>query len=299
MNRQDFQAKAAKISMQCMTGNAVLTVFKLIAGIVAHSGAMISDAIHSASDIVSDIIVAVGLKISARDPDAEHPYGHERFECVASILLSVILALVGGGIGLSAIKQIAPGSARDYAAPGALALVAAIVSIVVKEGMFRYVRHFAVLYESPALNAEAWHHRSDALSSIGALAGIAGARLGVRVMEPIASLVICGFILKAALQIFKDAIDRMVDRSCDDAMESAIRECALSREGVLGVDLLQTRMFGSRIYVDLEISADGDLPLSNAHAIAENVHASIEAAFPQVKHIMVHVNPRMPEPDLS
>lgn len=291
MNRQDSQTQAARISLQCMIANAVLTVFKLISGILAHSGAMISDAIHSASDIFSDLIVAVGLRISAREADADHPYGHERFECVASIILSVILALVGGGIGLSAIRAIAGGDTEGYATPGLLALAAAIVSIVVKEGMYRYVHRYALRYESPALNAEAWHHRSDALSSIGALAGIAGARLGVGVMEPIASLVICVFILKAALQIFMDAVNRMVDRSCDTDLEAALRQCAESRKGVHSVDLLNTRMFGSRVYVDLEISADASLSLTQAHEIAEDVHASIETQFPQVKHIMVHVNP--------
>lgn len=291
MNQQDFQTQASHISLQCMVGNAVLTVFKLISGILAHSGAMISDAIHSASDIFSDLIVAVGLRISARDADANHPYGHERFECVASIILSVILALVGGGIGLSAIRAIVGEGAGEYVEPGLLALAAAIVSIVVKEGMYRYVRGYAQRYKSPALNAEAWHHRSDALSSIGALAGIAGARLGVRVMEPIASLVICVFILKAAVQIFMDAVNRMVDRSCDDELETALRQCAAGRPGVRGVDLLNTRMFGSRVYVDLEISADASLSLTQAHEIAEDVHASIESRFPQVKHIMVHVNP--------
>lgn len=285
---------AAAVSTSCMIGNIMLTLFKLAAALIAHSGAMLSDAVHSASDIVSDIIVLAGLRLSQRAPDEGHPYGHERFECVASILLSVILALVGGGIGLSALKDILSGSYSAMPMPGTLALIAAIVSIAVKEGMFRFARHHARRFDSSALMAEAWHHRSDALSSIGALIGIAGARMGAHVMEPTASIIICLFILKAAFQIFMDAIDRMVDHACDSETEAKIKDCAESLPGVLGVDMLHTRMFGSRIYVDLEISADGSLTLTEAHRIAEDVHAHIERTFPQVKHIMVHVNPAKP-----
>ena len=157
--------------------------------------------------------------------------------------------------------------------------------------MYWYTRHYALLLDSGALMASAWHHRSDALSSIGALVGIAGARMGYPVLEPIASLVICIFILKAAIDIFRDAMRRMVDRSSDSATEESIRRCVLSQDNVLGIDLLQTREFGSRIYVDLEITADADLTLRESHKIAENVHDAIEKNFPKVKHVMIHVNP--------
>ena len=286
-----IQATATRVSIVSMTGNALLTVFKFLAGIVAHSGAMISDAVHSASDILSGLIVVVGVRLSGRAADKGHPYGHERFECVAALLLAVVLAIVGGGIGLNAVKALMRNDYSGQAAPGLLALIAAAVSIVSKEAMFWYTWRSAVRIQSTALKAEAWHHRSDALSSIGALIGIAGARMGVPAMEPVASLVICVFILKAAYQCFRDAIDQMVDHSCGEALETAIRESAEGQEGVLGVDMLHTRMFGSRVYVDLEIRADKDLPLSAAHAIAERVHDGIEKTFPQVKHIMVHVNP--------
>ena len=175
--------------------------------------------------------------------------------------------------------------------PGILAGIAAIVSIVVKEGMFRYTRHFARKIDSGALMADAWHHRSDALSSVGALVGIAGARLGFPLADPLASLVICIFIEKAAVEIFKDAIDKMVDKSCDEETEQTLREFILQQDGVLGIDLLQTRLFGNKIYVDTEICVDGQKTLQEAHAIAETVHRSIEQSFPKVKHIMVHVNP--------
>ena len=288
---QDFTRIAMQTSMVSLIGNSMLSFGKLAAGLLAHSGAMVSDAIHSASDVCSTIIVMIGVHLSGKTSDKEHPYGHERLECVAAILLAVILSLTGLGIGASALSDLIQADTQTPEIPGILALIAAIVSIVVKEGMFQYTRHFARKIDSGALMADAWHHRSDALSSVGALVGIAGARLGFPLADPLASLVICIFIEKAAVEIFKDAIDKMVDKSCDEETEQTLREFILQQDGVLGIDLLQTRLFGNKIYVDTEICVDGQKTLQEAHAIAETVHRSIEQSFPKVKHIMVHVNP--------
>ena len=179
--------------------------------------------------------------------------------------------------------------------PGIAALIAAIVSIVAKEAMYWYTRFYAKRLDSGALMAAAWHHRSDALSSVGALIGIAGARMGHPVFEPVASLVICVFIVKAAYDIFKDAVGKMVDHSCGEETERALMLCAAEQPGVMGVDLIQTRVFGNKIYVDIEISANGDISLRESHEIAERVHDAIEAQFQKVKHIMVHVNPAEPK----
>ena len=287
----EFESVAVRISLLSIVGNLLLSLFKLLAGVLAHSGAMISDAVHSASDVFSSFIVIIGVKLAARDADRDHPYGHERFECVAAIVLSVVLLVTGLFIGYSASGKITGASTEPATIPGVLALVAAVVSIVCKETMFWYTRHYARRIRSEALMAEAWHHRSDALSSVGALLGILGARMGYPVLDPVASLVICVFIAKAAYDIFRNAIDKMVDRSCSEETEQALRRCAESQDGVLAVDLLQTRVFGNRIYVDIEIAADGDLTLRDAHDIAEQVHNAIEQGFPDVKHIMVHVNP--------
>lgn len=287
----DFEKVAMKVSFVSIMANVILSLFKLFAGIAAHSGAMVSDAVHSASDVFSTIVVIVGIRISSRKSDKEHPYGHERMECVAAIVLATILAVTGLGIGYTAVVKILSGNYADLAVPGALALVAAVISIAVKEGMYWYTRINAKKIDSSALMADAWHHRSDALSSVGALAGIAGARLGFPICDVIASLCICFFIAKAAYDIFKDAVDKMVDKACDDETENELRNCALAQQGVLGVDLLRTRVFGNKIYVDIEICADGDETLREAHGIAERVHDSIEAQFAKVKHIMVHVNP--------
>ena len=289
--QEAFQKAATSVSLTGMVTNIILTVLKLAAGLLAHSGAMISDAVHSASDIFSGIIVMIGVKIASRAPDESHPYGHERFECVAALLLSGILAVVGGTIGINALRDIFSGRAETMEPPGLLALAAAVVSIVTKESLFWYTRTYAKRYRSTALHAEAWHQRSDALSSIGALIGIAGARLGVPVMEPIASVIIAAFILKVAVDIFRDAVNQMVDHSCSEETENAFRETALAQPGVMGVELLRTRMFGNRVYVDLEIAADPALTLAAAHEIAEAVHDAIEKTYPDVKHIMVHVNP--------
>ena len=287
----DPEKDAVKVSMVSIVGNIVLSLFKLLAGIIAGSGAMISDAVHSASDVFSSIIVIIGVKISARESDDDHPYGHERLECVAAIVLAVVLLITGLFIGHTAVENITSGNFGELEVPGILALIAAVVSIIVKESMFHYTKYYAIKLDSGAVMADAWHHRSDALSSVGALIGIAGARMGMPVLDPIASLVICVFIAKAAYDIFKDAVGKMVDHSCDKSTEKALKECVLEQEGVRGIDMLSTRVFGSKIYADIEISVDGDETLRASHAIAENVHSAIERDFPKVKHVMVHVNP--------
>ena len=199
--------------------------------------------------------------------------------------------MTGLAIGGGAFKNIIQGNYNNLKEPGILALVAAIVSIIMKEGMYWYTRFNAKKIDSSALMADAWHHRSDAFSSIGALVGIAGARMGFPIMDSVASLVIFVFIAKAAFDIFKDAMDKMVDHSCGEETEKEMYDCAMKNENVLGIDLLQTRIFGNKIYVDLEIQADGNITLQEAHDIAEEVHDEIETHFPKVKHIMVHVNP--------
>lgn len=166
-----------------------------------------------------------------------------------------------------------------------------LVSIVSKEAMFWYTRACAKKIQSSAFMADAWHHRSDAFSSIGSLIGIVGARAGFPVLDPIASVVICLFILKVAVDIFRDAIKKLTDSACDDAYTEKVRDYIKGQEGVCGIDLLRTRIFGEKVYVDVEISVDADLSLREAHAIAERVHDGLEHNFSNIKHVMVHVNP--------
>lgn len=286
---------AMQISRNTIVGNILLTAFKLFAGLFSGSAAMVSDAVHSASDVVSTVMVAVSIKLAGKESDRTHQYGHERFECVAAIVLAALLFAIGAGIGFGGAKTILSGEYGGLAVPGRLALVAALASIVVKEAMYWYTRSAAKRIASGAMMADAWHHRSDALSSIGSFAGILGARLGFRVLDSAACLVICIFVLKVAWDIFGEAVGKMTDRSCDDETVGKINEAILRQEGVLGVDQLRTRLFGDKIYVDVEISADGDVPLHQSHDTAHRVHDAVEEQFPRVKHCMVHVNPCAPQ----
>ena len=295
----DLQIKhkktAMRVSAVSIAVNLCLSAFKLAAGLIAHSGAMISDAVHSASDVLSTLIVMAGVSISGKKSDREHPYGHERMECVAAILLAVCLLATGLGIGFTAVEKLLAGGEQAIAVPGKLALIAAVVSIAVKEGMYWYTKKTAQKINSGALMADAWHHRSDALSSVGAFVGILGARMGLPIMDPLASAVICIFIVKASIDIFRDATDKMVDKSCDSETVDRMIFLALSNPKVKHVDEMRTRMFGARSYVDMEIAVDENLSLKEAHTIAEEVHSAVEQVFPQVKHCMVHVNPEASE----
>ena len=287
----DYQTAVGRVSMLGILGNAALTIFKLIAGIVGHSSAMLSDAVHSASDIAGGLIVIVGVSLSEKQADKEHPYGHERLECIASILLAVILLIAGLSMGSRAAQSILSGAYHSAETPGRIALIAAVASILVKEAMFQYTVSRAKKLGSGALRAEAWHHRSDALSSVGSLIGVAGARLGLRVLDPAAGLIICLFIFKAAYDIFREAMEHMTDHSGGDELEQRIRSYVSRYEAVQGIDLLQTREFGRKVYVDLEIRMDGALSLEASHRVAEQIHDALESDFPQIKHVMIHVNP--------
>lgn len=282
--------EAVKISVVTIIVNIVLSVFKFGAGIIAHSGAMISDAVHSLSDVLSTFVVIAGVKISEKSNDENHPYGHERMECVAAIILSVMLALVGAGIGYNGILKII--FRENLHTPGILALIASVISIATKEWMYWYTRAVAKKLNSDALLADAWHHRSDSLSSVGSFIGIGGAMMGFPILDSFASVVICFFILKAALDIFIGAVNKMVDRACEPEITNQIQEIIISNQDIICLDLLKTRMFGSKIFVDVEIGLSGDVTLEYAHSVADKIHDEIEEKIPLVKHCMVHVNPK-------
>ena len=279
--------KAIKVSFVGILVNLLLSIFKLLAGTIGKSGAMVSDSIHSASDVISSLIVIIGIKFAHKDADKEHQYGHERIECIASIVLSAILAVVGLEIGINVIF----GNYSDLQVPTLIALIAALVSIITKEIMFQYTKIVAKKIHSDALMADAWHHRSDALSSVGSLIGIGGAMLGLPILDPIASVAISILIIKATIEIFLDAVSKLIDKSCDSDTINKMEQSAMEVEGVENIDDIRTRLFGNRIYVDIEICADGSLTLNDAHSIAENVHHKIENDFTDVKHCMVHINP--------
>ncbi len=282
---------AMKVSAITIAVNFLLFLVKIIAGIVGRSGAMISDAVHSASDVVSTFVVMVGVSISEKGNDDNHQYGHEKMECIAAIVLAALLFFTGGAIGLSGINAIINKEYIGVAVPTSIALVAAIISIVVKEWMYHYTKKAAKELNSGAMLADAWHHRSDALSSVGSLIGIGGAMMGFPILDSIAMIIIAVMILKASYEIAQDGIDKLVDKAVDEETMNSMKAVAEETQGVICVDLIRSRLFGNKFYVDIEICCDSGITLKEAHQIAEKVHDKIEEKFPNAKHCMVHVNP--------
>ncbi len=287
----DYSRTAVRITHVCIICSVLLCLIKMTAGMAGHSRALISDGLNSLFDVISGIIVIIGARIAAKNPDKEHPYGHERFESVAAVILAVILLVTGVFVGHTAIEDLTSGAYKTRELPGKLSIIAAVVSMAVKEILFRYTKAGAEKINSVSLRAAAWDHRADVLSTGGALIGIMVSRYGFPAGDLIASLFVCAFIIRTAYIVFREAIGQMTDKSCDDRFLSELRDCILSVKGVLGIDTLQVRAFGNKYYVDLEIREDGNITLTEAHKIAEKVHDAIEKQYPIVKHIMVHVNP--------
>lgn len=282
---------AYRVSIISIILNILLSLIKICCGFIGHSQAIITDAIHSLTDLFSTFIVIIGIFFSGKKADKKHPYGHERFECVASIILANILIVTGIIIGYKGIISVVTNSLEAAKIPNMFALLAALVSIVTKEALYIYTKRVAKKINSSALMSDAYHHHSDALSSIGSLIGVGGAMLGYKKLDSIASIVIALFIIKAAYDILKESLEKMLDCSVDDEVENKILQIASSQRGVLSVDDLKTRQFGSKIYIDLEISVDGTIQLEKAHQIAHNVHDQIEETLAECKHCMIHVNP--------
>lgn len=288
----EYRQAAMHVSIVVILCNIFLSILKTLAGLLAHSAALISDGINSIFDVISGGIVIFGAKASTKEADAEHPYGHERIESVASIVLAVVLFVTAVFIGHTALEDLMSGAYKEKAIPGILTIIAAIISIAVKEGMYWYTRKNAEKLHSLSMKAEALDCRADVISTLGTLVGIVAARCGFMVGDLLASLFVCFFIARTAYLVFKEAIEQMVDKSCDPKTEDAIRDTILSVNGVLCIDLLMIRVFGNRLYVDVEIAEDSATTLKTAHEVAEAVHDRIENSFPNVKHVMVHVNPK-------
>lgn len=293
-----------RVSVVTMTSNALLAVFKLLAGILASSGAMISDAVHTISDVFSTLAVLIGYHFSGKSPDKEHPYGHERIECLVALLLAAMLLILGLGIGFQGLHQVVlhfasaessrpvPLAGKEAASPyNTFALIMALISVAAKEWMYRYTMKAANQIGSTSLKADAWHHRSDALSSVGGFVGILGIRLGYPLVDAAASLVICLFICGASFHIVRSAVDQLIDHALSDGENQKIQELILQDSSVRSLDILRTRMFGCRSFVDVEIAMDSNLTLLQAHDSARRIHDRIERECPGVKHCMIHVNP--------
>ena len=286
-----FKNEGIKVSIITIVINFLLFAFKLVAGIIGNSNAMISDSIHSLSDILTTIVVIFGLIIASRDADEKHPYGHERIECVFAIILSFFLFLTGFFIGYIGIKSIINNQINPVAIPGLIALIAAIVSIIVKEFMFHYTKKTARKLQSSSMEADAWHHRSDAISSVGSFLGILGAKLGFPILDPICSVIICLIIIKSAIEIFYKAVVQMLDTSCDADTKKEIINFIKDTKEVIEVTDLKTRIFGNKMYIEVEISIDGNKSLKEASDIANKIHDSIERKYDSIKHCNIHIIP--------
>lgn len=282
---------AMRVSIICSVVNIGLAIGKIAAGIIGKSAAMVSDGVQSASDLVGTLISMAGVKLSNKPADNDHQYGHERFECIASIFLAVTLFMVAYEIGHSGYEKIWGNESASLEAPGFIALIAAVASIVIKEWMYRYTKDVADRTKSNALLAAAWDHRSDAFSSLGSLVGIIGARMGYPVLDPIASLLICGIIAYTGCKIVYESFERMTDHCAEQQEVLAYEETIKSVPGVMHIDYVRTRIFGNRVYVDTEITIDDAMTFLEAHAIVEAVHHAVEEKHKEVKHCMVHANP--------
>lgn len=284
-----YKQTAYRVSIVTIFFNVLLTLFKLWAGLVGHSLAMISDALHSLSDVISTAILMVGIHFSTMKADRQHPYGHERIECISSLILSFILIFTGLQIAYQSLTSLF--QPHDLHIPSRIAFIAAIISIIIKELLYHYTKHYTTKLQSTSLLADAWHHRSDALSSIGSFIGIGLSILGYPLCDSFVGLFMSLFILKPGLSIFYHASISLVDHSCSDDIYQSLFQFIQSQEGVLHIDVLKTRMFAEKYYVDLEISVDQTLSLQEAHCIAHRVHDHLEQEFPNIKHCMIHVNP--------
>lgn len=280
-----------KVAIVTIVVNLILSIGKFVAGIVGNSTAMVSDAVHSASDVLSTFIVLIGARIAVKSEDRDHNYGHDKFENIASIILAMMLFATALALGYAGIQSIISATNGEFVKPSYIALVAAIVSIVVKEGMYWYTIYYAKKLDSQALKADAWHHRSDAFSSVASFVGILGAILGALVLEGIATLLIAVLIIKVSYDIVKVVIKQLTDHAAPEELVSKIYKTIDEDEDVKNIDVLKTRISGSIIYVDAEIAVDSSLNIVDAHAIAERVHDKIERDFKEVRHIAIHVNP--------
>lgn len=291
----DRESKIFKVTIVGSIVNLLLLAFKFFAGIVGHSAAMVADAVHSLSDFVTDVIVVVFVRISGKPQDDDHDYGHGKYETLATAIVGIILFFVGVGIlisGVETIVNIVNGATIE--APSMLALVAAVLSVIFKEGLYRYTIKEGRRLHSTSVIANAWHHRSDALSSIGTMVGIGGAiYLGEkwRILDPLAAVIVSLFIVKVAVELIKPCIDELVERSLPEETEARIYELILSFQQVSSPHHLRTRRIGSYIAIEVHVRMDGAMPLSEAHGLASRIEKRLKEEFGENTHVGIHMEP--------
>lgn len=275
--------------------NFMLLAFKFVAGVLGHSSAMIADAVHSLSDFITDVIVIVFVKIAGKPVDDDHAYGHGKYETLASVIVGIILGIVGVGLAWNGIeKTIGFFKGEPIESPTYLALAAAVISIVAKESLYRYTVRAGKDLNSPALVANAWHHRSDALTSVATLIGIGGALLlgpHWSVLDPLAAVVVSGFIVKAAFSLMKPGIDELLEKSLPEDQIAEIASIIGSVPGVIAFHRLRTRRIGANIAIDTHVKMDGGISLRNAHEIAREIERLLKKKYGAATYIGIHMEP--------
>lgn len=281
--------KSNKVTILSIILNIILTALKILSGIFGKSSAIIADGIHSASDIITSLGVLIGNNLSKKPKDLEHPYGHERIETIISFILSSILILVAIKIGISGFSSLL--NPNDILTPNALPLIVSFISVIVKEFQFRITINVANNINSSSLKADAWHHRSDALSSVAAFIGIGGAILGIKILDPIASIIVAIIVINVGFTIFKSSFDELIDRSIDMAHIRTIKEITENTLEINSINSFKSRKHGPFAYIDMTISLNRDLTLLEAHRIADNLEKDIILKFPYIKEINIHTEP--------
>ena len=277
-----------------MFGNLFLTALKAVAGVLAGSTALIADAFHSASDIAGSVVVLGGLKLASKPPDADHHYGHGKLEAVVAKLIAVLLVLTGAGIAWSAVTVLRTG---ELSIPGTLALAAAVLSILIKEGMYRYTIAVGRRINSTAVIADAWHHRTDALSSVAAVVGVAGARMGVVWLDPAAGLVVAVMIIRSGVKIYLDAVKELIDTAPPPEMVREIVDLALAVDGVKSIHEVKARYHGAAILVDMKLCVNPQVTVQDGHDIAKQAKRRVMDKLSQIENVLIHVNPCIGDSD--
>lgn len=302
MEISDREKGIYKVTLVGSAVNLILLVFKFVAAVLGRSSAMMADAVHSLSDFLTDIVVLFFVRLSSRPEDEDHDYGHGKYETLASAIIGLALLLVGLGIlfnGITSVVSHVRGELLER--PGMLALVAAVVSIAFKEGVYQYTVRRGKSLQSPTVVANAWHHRSDALSSVGTLLGIAGAMFlgdSWRVLDPLAAIVVSVFIIKVAIKLLKGSLDELLEKSLPSEVERRIEEIILSCPGASFPHHLRTRSIGNHIAIEVHVRTDGNKSLFRAHSIAHAIEQRLKEEFGPETHVGIHMEPVNPSPEV-
>lgn len=303
VSKEEYNKEITKVGLVTIILNILLTLAKVIGGIVAKSTSLISDGVHSASDVLSTIVVIIGAKMATKKADKEHPFGHERMESVALVLLAVLLAATAIGLGYNGVTSIISFFKGEYQTTSGylvyLALGFALSSILVKGWMYFYTKKKAVMLNSETLKADAIHHLTDSISSIASVVGIVGLIIGgnIVILDPIMTLIIAVFILKVSYDILMDGVNELVDKAAPEEFIDKITKDIKETDGVLAINSLKSRMFGNKIYIELEIAVSDSLTVLEGHDIAHRVHDKLEGKYDNIKHCMIHIDPFSSEPE--